>query len=82
MENFQESMIEYKKQLKKGKIQAAYRGLMEYFNSLKTYFKKYYPDHFVSGSTYYGFMDMTYISFTSEALQIISYFHRYRCLII
>jgi hypothetical protein len=69
MESFHESMLEYKKQLEKGAIQEAYRGLMDYFNALRAYFKKKYPDHYVSGSVYYGYMDMTYFSFTPESLK-------------
>ena len=49
METFHESMHEYRKQLEKGAIKEAYRGLMEYFNALRVYFKKKYPDYFVSG---------------------------------
>jgi hypothetical protein len=62
-------MEEYKKQLERGIIQEAYRGLMEYFNSLRLYFEKRYPDHFISGSVYYGYMDMTYFSFTPRSLK-------------
>jgi hypothetical protein len=69
MESFQESMNEYRKQLEKGVIQKAYRGLMEYFMELKTYFKNKYPDYFVSGSIYYGYMDMTYFSFFPKSLK-------------
>jgi hypothetical protein len=53
METFQEFVIEYKKQLEKGAIQMAYKGLMEYVMTLRTYFKNKYPDYFVSGSIYY-----------------------------
>jgi hypothetical protein len=69
MENFLENMNEYKKQLKKGFIQKAYKGLMEYIMDLRTYFKNKYPNYFVSGSIYYGYMDMTYFSFTPESLK-------------
>ena len=69
MECFHESMLEYRRQLEKGVIQEAYRGLMDYFNALRIYFKTNYPDHFVSGSIYYGYMDMTYFSFTPESLK-------------
>ena len=41
--SFQESMNEYRKQLEKGTVKDAYRGLMEYFMVLKTYFKKQIP---------------------------------------
>lgn len=69
MESFQETMMEYRKQLEKGAIPRAYRGLMEYIMDLKTYFKNKYPDYFVSGSIYYGFMDMTYFSFFPNSLK-------------
>ncbi len=67
--SFRESMNEYKKQLTKGAIQEAYRGLMDYFNSLRLYFHKKYPDHSVSGSVYYGYMDMTYFSFSPKSIK-------------
>lgn len=37
--------------------------------TLRTHFHKKYPDAFVSGSIYYGYMDMTYFSFTPKSLQ-------------
>lgn len=69
MKSFQESMIEYRKQIKKGDIQVAYRGLMDYFNSLRVYFKKKYPTYSVSGSIYFGYMDMTYFAFFPASLK-------------
>jgi hypothetical protein len=69
MESFHEYMDEYKKQLKKRAIQKAYKGLLEYIMDLRTYFNKQYPDYFVSGSIYYGYMDMTYFSFFPESFK-------------
>lgn len=69
MKSFQESMIEYKKQLEKGSIQVAYTGLMDYFNALRVYFKKKYPAYSVSGSIYFGYMDMTYFAFFPASLK-------------
>ena len=66
MQSFQEYINEYRKQLAKGAIQKAYKGLMEYIMGLRTHFKNKYPDYFVSGSIYYGYMDMTYFSFTPQ----------------
>ena len=66
---FHESMGEYKEQLQKGAIQKAYRGLMDYIMDLRTYFEKKYPDHYVSGSIYFGYMDMTYFSFIPKLLK-------------
>jgi len=69
MSSFHENMTEYKKQLGKGDIQQAYKGLMEYIMGLRTYFKNKYPDHYVSGSIYYGYMDMTYFSFIPDSFK-------------
>ncbi len=69
MGSFHEDMTEYRKQLEKGTIQVAYKGLMEYIMGLKTYLQNKYPDHYVSGSIYYGYMDMTYFSFIPGSLK-------------
>ena len=69
MESFQENMNEYRKQLEKGTIQKAYKGLMEYIMALRTHFNNQYPDYFVSGSLYFGYMDMTYFSFFPQSLK-------------
>jgi hypothetical protein len=69
MSSLQEHMQEYRNQLEKGTIQKAYKGLMEYIMALRTHFKNKYPDCFVSGSIYYGYMDMTYFSFIPESFK-------------
>jgi hypothetical protein len=69
MASFHEQMAEYRKQMKKGTIIAAYQGLMDYMRELRLYFKSKYPEYFVSGSIYYGFMDMTYSSVIPESLK-------------
>ena len=69
MGSFHENMSEYKKQLEKGAIQQAYKGLLEYIMDLRTHFQGKYPDYFVSGSIYYGYMDMTYFSFFPNSLK-------------
>ncbi len=69
MKTLQENMIEYRKQLKKGAIQKAYQGLMQYMMSLKNHFSSKYPDFSVSGSIYYGYMDMTYFSVVPSSLK-------------
>jgi len=68
METFNQYMEEYKKEMKKGTIRNAYKGLMEYIMGLRTHFKNKYPDYFVSG-LYPGYMDMTYFSFSPESLK-------------
>jgi hypothetical protein len=69
MEPFDEYIDEYRKQLEKGAIKKAYKGLMEYMMELRTHFKNKYPDYFVSGSIYYGYMDMTYFSFFPKSVK-------------
>ena len=69
LKSFHESMIECRTQLAKGEIQAAYRGLMDYFHALQRYFRKNYPDHIVPSSVYYGYMDMTYFSFFPQSFK-------------
>jgi len=69
MESFHEYIDEYRKQLKKDAVKKAYQGLIEYIMSLRMYFQKKYPEYFVSGSIYQGYMDMTYFSFFPESLK-------------
>lgn len=69
MESFHEAMMEYKQQMKLGVVPQAYRGLMDYLLGLKTYLKTNHPDFNVSGSLYFGYMDMTYFSFFPDALK-------------
>ena len=66
---FHESMKEYRKQIERGDIKEAYKGLMEYIMALRSCFANKYPDYYVSGSIYYGYMDMTYFSFFPESLK-------------
>ena len=69
MESFHEYMTEYRKQIQKGHIKEVYKGLMEYIMDLRVHFKNKYPDYFVSGGIYYGYMDMTYFSFFPKSLK-------------
>jgi hypothetical protein len=69
MDSFYEYINEYKKQLNRGYIQKAYKGLIEYIMELKLYLKNKHPDYLVSGSIYTGYMDMTYFSFFPESLK-------------
>jgi hypothetical protein len=63
------ALDEYKKQLAKGDIQAAYKGLMSYLDGLRLYFEKKYPDFVVSGSIQQGLMDYSYFYFFPKALK-------------
>jgi hypothetical protein len=69
MGSFHEYIDEYRKQLKKGDVQKAYKGVMEYIMELRSYFQNKYPDYFVSGNIYHGYMDMTYFSFSPKPLK-------------
>jgi len=69
MTSLNDSVTEYKKQLDKGDIQIAYRGLIEYMMGLKTFFKRKYPDFLVPGSLYQGYMDMTYFALFPDDLK-------------
>ena len=69
MKSLNHYINEYKKQLAKGNILYAYRGLIRYMMQLRTYFQKKYPEHFVSGSIYQGYMDMSFFAFTPEVLK-------------
>ena len=69
MESFNEYIDEYRKQMAKGTIKEAYQGLMKYIMDLRTHFKNKYPESFVSGNIYFGYMDMTYFSFIPETLK-------------
>lgn len=66
---FHESMDEYRQLLEQGALQHAYRGLMDYMMGLRTYLKNKYPEYVVSGSLYYGVMDMTYFSFSPQSFK-------------
>ena len=69
MGSFAESMEEFRRQLENGAIQEAYQGLMQYVRDLRTHFKVAYPQYPVSGSIYYGYMDMTTFSLFPESLK-------------
>jgi len=69
MESFKEYMDEYKKQIDRGYIQQAYKGLMEYFRGLKIYFNSHYPEYSPPGSLYQGYMDMTYFPLFPKSLK-------------
>ena len=66
---FHEAMNEYKKQLKKGYIKEAYKGLIQYFKDLRSHFNNEYPDFLVSSSIYPGYMDLTYFHFFPKSLK-------------
>lgn len=68
MESLNEYVEEYTKQLKSGKIQKAYKGIMLFMSGLKNYLGERHPEY-QAGSIYFGYMDMTYFSFTPMELK-------------
>ncbi|MHC1740097.1 MAG: hypothetical protein AB9897_03185 [Anaerolineaceae bacterium] len=69
MNSLNEDMLEFKEQLKKGSIQKAYQGLLEYMLGLKDHFSQQYPDLSVPNNLYFGYMDMTYFSILPGSLK-------------
>ncbi|MBK7094535.1 MAG: hypothetical protein IPH57_05560 [Saprospiraceae bacterium] len=69
MNNLSENIYHYKKQAENGLIQAGYKALIQYILDLRIYFKKKYPEYYVSGNFYYGYMDMTFFSFSPGFLK-------------
>lgn len=69
MSNLQEHMLEYHSQLKNGKIQLAYKGLMEYLSALRSDFARRYPQFELPGALYFGYMDMSYFAIVPPQLK-------------
>lgn len=69
MDEFPAYMNEYRKQMEKGEIQKAYKGLMEYLMALRTHFQNRYPQYTVPGGFYPGYMDMSYFSLLPQPLK-------------
>ncbi len=67
MTTLQKAVDEYRRQMEKGLVPAAYRGLMEYMASLKNHFGKSYPEY-GAGNVYQGYMDMTYFPLFPKSL--------------
>jgi hypothetical protein len=68
-EPFHTYLGEYRKQLEKGAIKKAYKGLMGYFEGLRLHLEKKYPDYFLSGTVHFGQMDYTYFYFFPKTLK-------------
>jgi hypothetical protein len=66
--SFSEDLAEYRKQLQKGTVRAAYQGLMKYFDSLRLTLKTKQPDFFIS-DVHYGQLDYTYLYYFPKSLQ-------------
>jgi len=60
---------DYQRQIEIGNIPKAYKGLMSFMKSLRTYFVNNYPVDYVTGSLYSGDMSITYFPFTPKVLK-------------
>jgi hypothetical protein len=69
MNSFPECIKEYRAQLKKGAIQLAYRGLLDFVKDLRIHFMNKHPDYEMPGSVYQGYMDMTYFPLFPKAIK-------------
>jgi len=68
MNGLQYDITEYTAQLKKGHIQRAYKGIMTFMSGFCSYLEGRYPGY-TAGALYFGYMDMTYFSFTPPELK-------------
>ena len=68
MESLNNIVQEYTKQLSKGQIQKAYRGIMSFMSGLKSHLEQRYPNYSIS-ALYFGYMDMTYFACTPPDLK-------------
>jgi len=68
MESFDKYLPEYRTQLQKGTVKAAYKGLMGYIDNLRLHLKTKYLDYFIS-DVHYGLMDYTYFYFFPKTLK-------------
>src|SRR5690606_4278417 len=68
MKTLNQLIHDYTGQLQQGKIQLAYKGILEFIGKLRADFTRKYPHHAI-GSIYPGYMDMTYFSLTTEPLK-------------
>ncbi len=58
---FPEAMAAYRRQMARGAVPQAYRGLMDYLLALRTRFASGHPDYAVS-ALYQGYLDMSYFA--------------------
>jgi hypothetical protein len=68
MHSNQESIAEFRRLLKEGSIQSAYRALLSYMMALRTHFKNRLGDPAVSG-LYQGCMDVTFFALFPPSLR-------------
>lgn len=68
MDKLNDQVARYHEELKKGYLQKAYRGIMEFMSGTRTYLSESHAD-MTTGALYQGFMDMTFFTMTPETLK-------------
>jgi hypothetical protein len=68
VESLDKLVQEYRHQLIKGYIQKAYKVIMAFMSTLKSYLEDNYPEYYTS-ALYFGYMDMTYFAFTPPEIK-------------
>lgn len=68
--SFTHSLETFKKQMKKGDIEIAYRGLVEFMLGLRNHLQSKHPEFYVSGNFYQGYLDFSYFAFTPLPLKM------------
>ena len=69
MSSLNRLVAEYTQQLRQGRLQAAYKGVLEYLSMLRGEFAKRFPDYEIGSSIYQGYMDMSYFSLNTKAIK-------------
>ena len=67
MKTLNELIEEYTHHLQQGKIQIAYKGILEFLGKLRAEFIKKHP-HYDTSSIYQGYMDMSYFSLMNREI--------------
>lgn len=68
MKTMNDHVAEYTRQLQKGQIQQAFKGIMTFMSGLRKTIGKTHPEYSL-GAVYFGYMDMTYFALVPEALK-------------
>lgn len=69
MISLNECAKDFKKELKKGKIQKAYKGIFDFLTKIKNHLLENNPDYSSSGSIYHGYLDISYFPVTTDLLK-------------
>lgn len=81
MKTLNELIDNYTYQVKQGDIQVAYKGILDYMGKLQRSFANNYEEYEVSSNLYEGYMDMSFVSLSTEILKekglkiVIVYLH-------